>query len=100
MTVTIDSLLEQINGLVCIKKKKAPHYRIAVNDWIVQAILDDQWGTAYHQTPPQGTPPKLYSVHDATVAALQQALERWQAEQERKAETNNEKTGTDKLGSL
>jgi len=90
MDLTIDDLLNKVDGFICVKKKKAPSYRIAVNDWIVQTIIDDQWGTAYHSKPPQGTPDVLHtSVHAATLASIQQAIERWEVEQERKKDSQN-----------
>lgn len=85
MELTIDDWLAKLDASVCVKKKKAPHYRIAVNDWIVQTIIEDQWGTGYHTKPPQGTPDVLHtSVYAATLASIQQAFERWEVEQERK----------------
>lgn len=90
MELTIDSLLGKINGLVCVKKKKRPPYRIAVNEWLVQTIIDDQWGSAYFVNPPQGTPDVLHSsIHAATLASIQQAIERWEVEQERKKDSQN-----------
>jgi len=88
MTDTIDTLTEQINKLVCIKKKKRPPFRIAINEWLAQTIIDDQWGWAYFVKPPNGMPAVLHdSIHDATIASIKMAIELWHKNQEKLKES-------------
>lgn len=47
---------------------------IAINQWIVQVRANGKWFTAYHGTPPSGTPAKLYgSKLEALQAAIDEA---------------------------
>jgi len=85
MTDTIDTLTDKINNMVCVKKGKRPPFRIAINEWLAQTIIDDQWGSAYFTKPPNGMPAELHdTIHDATIASMQKAISLWEAEQERK----------------
>lgn len=89
---SINEVNSTILNLVCVKKKKTPNLHIGVSDYVVQYVVGDHWGTAYHTTPPHGTPPTLHSMEDCFIIAGLQALERWEAQQEifkKELTTNN-----------
>lgn len=86
MTDTIDSLTNKINNLICVKKKKRPPFRIAVNEWLAQTIIDDQWGSAYFTNPPNGMPAVLHdSIQAAIISSMQKAIALWEESQKSKS---------------
>ena len=79
----LSDLISQASNCVCKKKKALQRYRMAINEWLVQVMIgSDIFGTAYFKNPPIGIPAQLHnSIEDAKIAAITQALERWNEQQ-------------------
>lgn len=78
-----EELKTLIPTLVCKRKKKPVWFNFAINDWIVQVIINDAWTSVYHSKPPIGTPNFIAStVDEAANIALNRAYEKFLKDQE------------------